>query len=650
MLGIVLVLAWTTAVGSDELKNRPVTKVINLLKDMQKQLEKEQEEDQEIYDKMTCWCKTNDAEKTQAIKDAEQSIDELTSRVEELTAQSSRLNVEIQNLNKEVAANTEALNQATALREKQLAEFNGEEKDLLQSISALKAAVTVLSKHHTAMLQDSALADVATMLHHQMYKYSSVLDEVITPSQKRILQAFVQQPYQSYAPQSSQIFGILKQMLETFQSNLTSSQQEELANQQAYEDLKAAKESEITAGQSQLDKKTGELADTDETHAQKKEQIEDTKNSLSADEQFLMDLKEKCQMTDQEWEARQKKRQDEITAVSQALNVLAGDDAHDTFTKTFNFVQVDSSRLEAAKVLAAVARKFRNPDISTLAARVQLDAFTKVKQAIDQMVQQLLKEKEDEIKHRDWCTGAINDNERETATTTRDHGDVEAQIDDYNHSIEELTTTVEALNKEVAENQVELKKAGENRAAENKEFQATVNDQRQTQTLLQKALNVLKGFYGKKSFIQGPPSPAGFNTYENNAGGNTVLTMLQSIINDAKSMEAETLRAEEDAQKAYESFVTETNRTIEAKTKQRIDAEEDKAKKEVERSDALERREGLQMEIDQLSSENSDFHKSCDFVLKNFEVRQDARDQEVEALRQAKAILSGANIGFLQRK
>merc|ERR1719320_1121915 len=128
-------------------KNRPVSKVITLLKDMLKQLEKEAEEDEEIYDKMACWCETNDKEKTKAIADAEARISDLTTKIEELTASSARLNTEIKHLEKEVAKNQEALDQATAIREKQLAEFNEEEKDLLQSISALKAAVTVLSKH-----------------------------------------------------------------------------------------------------------------------------------------------------------------------------------------------------------------------------------------------------------------------------------------------------------------------------------------------------------------------------------------------------------------------------------------------------------------------------------------------------------------------
>ena len=59
------------------------------------------------------------------------------------------------------------------------------------------------------------------------------------------------------------------------------SQKEETADQKAYEDLKAAKEDEIAAGQAQIDAKTKELADTDEKKAQSKEDLEDTKASLS---------------------------------------------------------------------------------------------------------------------------------------------------------------------------------------------------------------------------------------------------------------------------------------------------------------------------------------------------------------------------------
>merc|ERR1712032_1610259 len=221
-----------------------------------------------------------------------------------------------------------------------------------------------------------------------MQKHASLLSGVLTHKERRAVSSFIQAPQdyfdaeptfkQSYAPQSGEIFGILKQMKETFETNLSSSQKEEMANQKAYEELKAAKEDEIKAGQEQIDSKTQELADTDEKNAQAKEDVADTRKSLSADEQFLMMLKEKCSMTDKEWEERQKTRQLEMEAVSKALAVLSGDDAHDLFTKTFNpaFVQTESAarserRAKAAAVLSSVAKKVDSPRLSAIAARVR---------------------------------------------------------------------------------------------------------------------------------------------------------------------------------------------------------------------------------------------------------------------------------------
>merc|ERR1719178_62939 len=193
---------------------------------MLKQLEKEAEEDEEIYDQLACWCETNDKEKTKSIGDAESKIEQLTTAIEDLTAGSARLNTEIKNLEKEVA------------------EFNAEEKDLLGSISALKSAVTVLSKHNSLLqMPESHVVGVAASLQNVMQKHASLLEGVLTHSERKAVAAFVQAPAdyfdaeptfkQSYAPQSGAIFGILKQMKETFETNLSSSQKEEMASQKA---------------------------------------------------------------------------------------------------------------------------------------------------------------------------------------------------------------------------------------------------------------------------------------------------------------------------------------------------------------------------------------------------------------------------------
>merc|ERR1719221_1455380 len=302
-----------------------------------------------------------------------------------------------------------------------------------------------------------------------------------------------------------------------------------------------------------------------------------------------MMLKEKCSMTDAEWEERQKTRQLEMEAVSKALAVLSGDDSHDLFTKTFNpsLLQKESSmnserRSQASKLLSSVAHRLHNPRLATLAYKVRLDAFTRVKKAIDDMVSQLLKEKEDEIKHKDFCVEEFNTNQLQTEKKEREKQDLTAKIEDLKLTIEELEKIIETLKAEIAEMQVQLKRAGEDREKENKVFQTTVADQRETQKLLKAALNVLGEFYGKKAALVqqkrqepvGPPPPAGFETYKNNAASGGVMGLLQQIIGDAKAMEAETIRSEEDAQKSYEDFVKETNGSIEAKSKEIVDKSE----------------------------------------------------------------------------
>merc|ERR1719428_1741894 len=161
------------------------------------------------------------------------------------------------------------------------------------------------------------------------------------------------------------------------------------------------------------------------------------------------------------------------------------------------------------------------------------------------MIAQLLKEKEDEIKHRDFCIDELNTNQLQTEKKEREKQDLIAKIEDLEATIKELTEAIEALKAEIAEMQVQLKRAGEDREKQNKEFQMTVADQRETQKLLQAALSVLAGFYGKKAaaaLVQkqepvGPPPPPGFEAYKKSAASGGVMAMIQQIISDAKAME-----------------------------------------------------------------------------------------------------------------
>merc|ERR1719401_2104165 len=220
---------------------------------------------------------------------------------------------------------------------------------MLEAVSALKAAIAVLEKHHGKSLMELSHSDarfgIATVLRRVSQHHAGRLQASLRRSAQEAAESLTQEPdyfgksatfKNHYASTSGEIFGILRDMLDTFEANLSTAQKEELAKMKAFEEMKAAKEAEIAAGQEMFDQKTAALAETDAKKAQDEQALEDTENILAADEQFLKDLKEKCAMTDKEWEERQKTRALEVEAVSKALAVLSTDDAHDLYTKTFN--------------------------------------------------------------------------------------------------------------------------------------------------------------------------------------------------------------------------------------------------------------------------------------------------------------------------
>merc|ERR1719388_623526 len=115
--------------------------------------------------------------------------------------------------------------------------------------------------------------------------------------------------------------------------------------------------------------------------------------------------------------------------------------------------------------------------------------------------------------------------------------------------------------------------------------------------------------------------------------------MIEQIIGETKTLEADAIKAETDAQKAYESFVKDTNASIEEKQRAITNKTGEKAEA---KSTALN-------EQQELKNEEADLHKSCDFLMKNFEARQSALDQEMESLFEAKSVMMGSSAGFLQR-
>merc|ERR1719352_2044123 len=284
--------------------------------------------------------------------------------------------------------------------------------------------------------------------------------------------------------------------------------------------------------------------------------------------------------------------------------------------------------------------------LSTLAVSIGLDSFTKIKEAMDKMVSELKAEQE-EVKFKTYCTKELNLNEKQTYEKTEEKEDAEASIAKLSKLIKKLAEEIADANAQIAETETAILKASQVREGDNAEFQTVVADQRATQDILTKALGKLKTFYKNAkggAFAQraAQEPPVKFNSYKKNAGASPVIGMIEQIIEDSKALETEAVAAETEAQSSYETFVKDSNALIKelsnsvaAKTKASATAKEDTEQAKSDRDSAIE-------ELESLALTEEDLHGECDWVMRNFAARQKARMDEMEAIGQAKAILSGA--------
>merc|ERR1719473_1317452 len=120
--------------------------------------------------------------------------------------------------------------------------------------------------------------------------------------------------------------------------------------------------------------------------------------------------------------------------------------------------------------------------------------------------------------------------------------------------------------------------------------------------------------------------------------------MVEVIADDSKKVEADALKAENDAQAAYEEFITDSNASIKAANDEIAAKTESLAQADAENTAAG---GDLSKTIDDLlalGETNAALHKECDFLMKNYDTRQSKRTEEIEALMQAKYIFQGAKM------
>merc|ERR1719297_778639 len=329
----------------------------------------------------------------------------------------------------------------------------------------------------------------------------------------------------SYNSRSGSIFGILQEMQEEFERDLGEAQAKDLAAEEAFQKLKAAKLSEIKEATKQKKAKDKQLADLQYKASKAKENKEKAEAAVDADQKFMLTLEKDCKEEEIAYQERVKVRTQEIIALSETLKILTDDDARELYDETMSFLQMDASQTSRARALqrsvqhiAEVARKNGNTALAALAVRMQLDAFTKVKEMMDKMLAELLKQQQAEYEKNEKCKKDIDvteDSIKEGEHVKADLGEKHQMLTD---TISTLKTEIEELKADVKAMEISLKEAGEERKAANELFQVSVSDQRAVINILNKANKRLQDFYSAslvqvRAHVPGaassapPPSP-----------------------------------------------------------------------------------------------------------------------------------------------
>jgi len=380
----------------------PVRKVVTLLQKMQKTVEAEGDKEKELYDKFVCYCKTGSGDLSASIDAAEIKITALGSQIESAEAEKKEAEEILAQARTDRADAKAAMAAATEQREKEAAAYAKFQADSVANIGAIVKAVAALEKGVSGSFLQTGTADALRKI------FSDVNHDMPEYDRQQVLSFLSGNPFsQGYASQSGSIIGILKQMGDEMATALAGATHEEEKAIHIYNELMAAKTSEVNALTMRIERKiqkTGELA---VSIAQMKNDQEDTVEALAEDKKFLAELGTSCDTKAKEWDERSKTRADELLALAETIKILNDDDSLELFKKTLpgasaSLLEVperaESVRSRAGQILLQAARRVDRPHSTMLgfvelALRGKKIGFEKVIAMIDEMVATLKRNK-----------------------------------------------------------------------------------------------------------------------------------------------------------------------------------------------------------------------------------------------------------------
>jgi len=659
---VILALAVSGVWGAHEttsLAANPIRRVVTLLQNMQKKVEEEGKKEQKLFEKFMCYCKNGLGDLRQAIDAAEAKLPKVESGLAEAEALKEQLEKDLGELKGGTADAKDAIAKATAIREKEADAFAKDSADKKTNIAALRKAIAAIEAGAAGKFLQTASKSMATL-------QNLVINMEMRSADRDMLTAFFSQG-SGYAPQSGEILGMLKQMLETMEKELAEITAAEEAAVKDFEALIAAKEKELNANSGAIESKIERAAEVGLEIVEMKEDMDDTAKALAEDKKFLSELEKDCGSKEGEWNERCKIRAEELLAIGDTIKILNDDDALDLFKKTLpspSLLQTQTSSKELKQRALAALKNIKGDsrlDFIALSLHAKGPAvFDKVIGMIDDMVVLLQEEQVQDDQKKEYCEAELDKTEDEKKKLEQRVDDLTKAQEDgkdtlatLGDEIEALADGIKALDKQVAE-------ATENRKEENAAYKEEMAANVAAKKILELAKGRLAKFYSPKTAASAasfasvglhamgsaapPPPPETWGAYKKQteeAGG--ILGMMQVMISDVEKEITESKTEEENAQEEYDTLIADSGEKRRMDSQSLSDKESAKADLEKALQQLAKEEKTTKFEVMATAETLKDLHLECDWLLNNFEARKEARAGEIDALKKAKAVLSGAD-------
>jgi len=641
----------------------PIRKVVTMLQALNAKVESEGEKERELHEKYMCYCKGAGGTLAKSIADAQTRAPELTAAIEAGNGQMAQLKEDLKNHQNDRAAAKTAMAEATGLREKENAAFKTVESETSTNIAGISKAITAIEKGAGGAFLQTSDASVVKQL--------AMNSQKMMDADRQDILSFLSGS-SSYAPASGEITGILKTMLDEMNVDLADAQATEKAAVADYEGLMAAKKKEVDALSAMIEQKLTRVGDLGVEIQEMKNDLGDTADGLADDAKFLEDLDKNCAIKQKLFDENVKYRTEELAALADTIKMLNDDDALELFKKTLpgasaSFMQVTvSSQAVRARALSMIKEvNERRPalDFIALALHGKKIGFGQVIKMIDDLVVELKKEQQDDENKKEYCDEQFDLSDDKKKVEEKKIADLEGAIAESEEGIVTTKEQIDALEDGIRALDKSVAEATEQRKEENEDYTALMAGDAAAKELIGFAKNRLNKFYNPKLYkppaalvsikahggVAPPPPPAAVEAYSKKGEeSNGIIAMMDSLTKDLDKEMTEAEVTEKDAQGDYETFMQDsaTKRAEDSKTL--TDKQGALASLETSLGEQKAEKTSTEKTLGATNEYIASLHAECDWLIKYFDMRKEARSTEINALGNAKAVLSGADYSLVQ--